>query len=84
MCIRDRPFTDVPPPIQRYIISRASMRAATQLVSNGDLVKLLQLEEQQARATAMEFETEQGDHNFMGFPQQTNYRAYQPYKALIR
>ena len=56
------PFTDVPPAIQRYIIARASMRAATQLVSNGDLVKLLQLEEQQARANAMEFETEQGDH----------------------
>ena len=33
------PFTDVPPAIQRYIIARASMRAATQLVSNGDLVK---------------------------------------------
>ena len=78
------PFTDVPPAIQRYIIARASMRAATQLVSNGDLVKLLQLEEQQARANAMEYETEQCDHNFMGFPQQTNYRAYQPYKALIR
>ena len=78
------PFTDVPPAIQRYIIARASMRAATQLVSNGDLVKLLQVEEQQARANAMEFETEQGDHNFMGFPQQTTYRAYQPYKALIR
>ena len=31
----------------------------------------------------MEFETEQGDHNFMGFPQQTNYRGYQPYNALI-
>ena len=77
-------FTDVPPAIQRYIIARASMRAATQLVSNGDLVKLLQLEEQQARANALEYETEQGDHNFMGFPQQTNYRAYQPYKALIR
>ena len=77
-------FTDVPPPIQRYIIARASMRAATQLVSNGDLVKLLQLEEQQARANALEYETEQGDHNFMGFDQQTNYRAYQPYKALIR
>ena len=78
------PFTDEPPAIQRYIIARASMRAATQLVSNGDLVKLLQVEEQQARANAMEYETEQGAHNFMGFPQQTNYRAYQPYKALIR
>ena len=77
-------FTDVPPAIQRYIIARASMRAATQLVSNGDLVKLLQVEEQQARANALEYETEQGDHNFMGFPQESKYRAYQPYKALIR
>ena len=77
-------FTDVPPAIQRYIIARASMRAATQLVSNGDLVKLLQLEEQQARANALEYETEQGDHNFMGFPSESKYRAYQPYKALFR
>ena len=77
-------FTDVPPAIQRYIIARASMRAATQLVSNGDLVKLLQVEEQQARANALEYETEQGDHNFMGFPQESKYRAYQPYKALFR
>ena len=60
------------------------MRAATQLVSNGDLVKLLQVEEQQARANALEYETEQGDHNFMGFPQESKYRAYQPYKALFR
>ena len=77
-------FTDVPPAIQRYIISRAAVRAATQLVSNTELVKLLQLEEAQARANALEYETEQGDHNFMGFPQETSYRAYQPYKALIR
>ena len=77
-------FKDVPPAIQRYIIARAAMRAATQLVSNGDLVKLLQVEEQQARANALNYETEQGDYNFMGFPAESKYRAYQPYKALIR
>ena len=77
-------FTDVPPSIQRYIIARASVRAATQLVSNSDLVKLLKLEETQARANAMNYETEQGDHNFMGWPDDTLYRPYQPYKALIR
>ena len=53
-------FVDVPPAVQRYIIARASVRAATQLVSNPDLVKLLQLEEQQARANAVNYETEQG------------------------
>ena len=77
-------FTDVPPTIQRYIISRASVRAATQLVSNPDLVKLLQLEEAQTRAAALEYECEQADHTFFGFPQDSNYRSYQPYKALIR
>ena len=77
-------FVDVPPAIQRYIISRAAVRAATQLVSNADLVKLLQLEEAQARANAVEYETEQGDHNFMGWPHESAYNPYQPYKALIR
>ena len=77
-------FVDVPPVIQRYIIARASVRAATQLVSNADLVKLLQLEEAQTRATALEYDCEQGDHTFFGFPHESNYRSYQPYKALIR
>ena len=77
-------FNDVPPAIQRYIIARASVRAATQLVSNADLVKLLQLEEEQTRATALEYDCEQGDHTFFGFPHESNYRSYQPYKALIR
>ena len=77
-------FNDVPPAIQRYIIARASVRAATQLVSNAQLVKLLQLEEAQTKATALEYDCEQGDHTFFGFPHESNYRPYQPYKALIR
>ena len=77
-------FADVPPAIQRYIIARAAVRAATQLVSNADLVKLLKLEEEQAKANALNYETEQGDYNFMGWPAESKYRAYQPYKALIR
>jgi len=79
-----RDFTDVPPAIQRYIVARASVRAATQLVSNADLVQLLQLEETQTKATALEYDCEQGDHTFFGFPHESNYRSYQPYKALIR
>ena len=79
-----RDFTDVPPAIQRYIIARASVRAATQLVSNADLVALLQLEETATKAAALEYDCEQGDHTFFGFPHESNYRSYQPYKALIR
>ena len=78
------PFDDVPPAIQRYIIARASVRAATQLVSNADLVKLLATQEEMTKANALEYETQQGDHNFMGFPNQSLYRTYQPYKALNR
>ena len=77
-------FNDIPPVFQRYIIARASVRAATQLVSNTDLVKLLQLEEGQTRASVVEYDCEQGDHTFFGFPHESNYRSYQPYKALIR
>ena len=79
-----RNFDDIPSAIQRYIIARASVRAATQLVSNSDLVKLLQLEEAKTLATAVEYDCEQGDHSFFGFPAESNYRSYQPYKALIR
>ena len=78
------PFTDLPPAIQRYVIARASVRAAVQLVSNADLVKLLKMEEEQTKANALNYETEQGDNSFFGLPQETTYRAYQPYKALIR
>ena len=79
-----RNFDDIPSAIQRYIIARASVRAATQLVSNSDLVQLLQLEEAKTLATAHEYDCEQGDHSFFGFPAETNYRSYQPFKALIR
>ena len=77
-------FDDIPSAIQRYIIARASVRAATQVVSNSDLVQLLQLEEAKTLASAKEYDCEQGDHTFFGFPHESNYRSYQPYKALIR
>ena len=77
-------FEDIPSAIQRYIIARASVRAATQVVSNQELVQLLQLEEAKTLASAVEYDCEQGDHTFFGFPHESNYRSYQPYKALIR
>ena len=63
--------------------STATFQAAVKN-SNPDLVKLLQLEEAQTRAAALEYECEQADHTYFGFPQDSNYRSYQPYKALIR
>ena len=77
-------FEDVPSAFQRYIIAKASTRAATQLVGDVNLVKLLQTQEAQTRANVMEYDTQQGDHSFFGFKHEQNYDAYQPYKALIR
>ena len=77
-------FEDLPNPFQRYITYRAASRAATQLVSNAQLVQLLQQQEVQSRATCMEYECNQGDHNYFGFEHQTNYRSYKPTAVLAR
>ena len=82
--VRVYEFEDIPSVFQRYITYRASTRAATQLVSNPQLVQLLAQQEGLARAACMEYECNQGDNNFMGFPDNTNYITYQPYQALRR
>ena len=79
------PFTDIPSVFQRYVISRAASRAAAQLVSNPQLVQLLQTQEAQARASCIEYDTQQGDHNYLGLNHNVaHYQTYQPFRALIR
>lgn len=77
-------FTDVPPVFQRYIIASAAVRAAVQLVSNTELVKLLTINKEKTRANAIEYDCEIGDHSFFGLEHEVSYRAYQPYNALAR
>tara|TARA_B100001250_G_scaffold400971_1_gene412243 strand:+ start:629 stop:1246 length:618 start_codon:yes stop_codon:yes gene_type:complete len=77
-------FEDLPSVFQRYIIYRASRMAATQLVANAQLVQLLQLQEQQARASCQEYECNQGNHNMFGLPEDSVYTAYEPWKNLRR
>ena len=78
------PLTDLPSVFQRYITSRASVRAAIQMIDNAQLSQLLQVQENTCRAACMEYEANQGDYNFMGFPPGTAYRTYRPYTALRR
>ena len=78
------PYTDLPSAFRRYIVSRASVRAATQLVNNPQLVQLLQQQEAMNRASCMEYECNQGDHSYFGFSHNQTYRSYQPFKALQR
>ena len=77
-------FEDIPAPFQRYIVYKACGRAAVQLVSNANLQKMLSTFETQARAAALEYECNQGDHNFMGWPDESAYQSYKPYRALRR
>ena len=77
-------FTEVPHVFRRLITYCASGRAATQLISNPTLVQLLQQKEALARAACLEYECNQGDHSFFGWPHESRYRSFQPYKALRR
>ena len=77
-------YEELPSAFKRYITLRASGRAATQMVANADLVKLLATQEAFARATCMEYECNQSDATFFGTPDGTAYRSFQPYRALAR
>tara|TARA_R100001460_G_scaffold6359_2_gene16748 strand:+ start:1492 stop:1860 length:369 start_codon:yes stop_codon:yes gene_type:complete len=77
-------FEDLPIAFRRYITYRASRTAATQLITNPQLVKLLAQQEALSRAALMEYECNQGDHSMMGFEDGTNYRTYQPFQNLRR
>ena len=77
-------FEDIPAPFQRYIVYKACGRAAVQLVSNQQLQQMLGTYEGQARASCMEYECNQGDHNFMGWPDESAYQSFKPYRALRR
>jgi hypothetical protein len=77
-------FEDLPIVFRRYITYRASRVAATKLVANPQLVKLLAQQEAIARAALMEYECNQGDHSMFGFEDDTAYQTYQPWRNLRR
>lgn len=78
-------FTDVPPPIQAYIVARAARMCATKLIGDQEINKLLAEQEMYTRAGALEYECNQGDYSMFGFKDGQNYYAsYQPYQALMR
>ena len=77
-------YVDLPEPFKRYIIYKASVRAATQLVGNPQLAQLLAQQEAMARATIMEYECNQGNHTMFGLPEDSTYNAYQPWRSLGR
>ena len=77
-------YEDIPSVFKRYIIYRASRMAATQLVGNPQLTQLLAQQENLARAACMEYECNQGNPSMFGFPEDTVYNTYQPWRNLRR
>ena len=77
-------FEDLPIVFRRYITYRASRVAATKLVANPQLAKLLAQQEALARAALMEYECNQGNHNMFGLPEDSTYTAYEPWRNLVR
>jgi len=77
-------FENIPIVFRRYITYRASRMAATQLVANPELVKLLSSQEALARAACMEYECNQGNHSMFGFPDDSSISTYKPWRNLRR
>jgi len=77
-------FEDMPSVFKRYATYKAGTRAATQMVGNPELARLLSAQEIQARAACMEYECNQGDYNMFGFGHDTSYTAYKPHQGLNR
>ena len=78
------PFEDTPIPFRRHITHRAARMAATQLVANPQLVRLLGVQEQQSRAALQEYECNQGNHTMFGIEDNTVHQTYQPWRNLRR
>ena len=77
-------YADLPEVFKRYIIYKASVRAATQLVGNAQLAQLLAQQEVMARSAIIEYECNQGNHTMFGLPEESVYTAYQPWRSLGR
>jgi len=78
-------WEDVPRPIQDYIINKASAVYALRVVGDKDLYTFLVARAAENKATALEYETQQGDYTFFGHPTGQNYyNSYQPFHTLRR
>ena len=79
-------WIDIPEPIQQFIVARAASITSQRIIGDTEQYEMLQQQEAFARATALEYETQQGQFTIFGHPnEQTNYYpAYQPFHALRR
>jgi hypothetical protein len=78
-------WSDIPAVVRDYITSRAASFVAMRIVGDPNLYQILSQQEAYMRATAMEWDTQQGDYTFFGHERGSNYyRPYKPFHALYR
>ena len=78
-------WVDIPVPIADFITARAATVVSSRIVGDGNQYQILQQKEAFTRASAMEYECNQGDYTFFGHSGNTNrYTSYKPYNALYR
>ena len=78
-------YENIPQPIQAYIVARAAAIVSSRVVGDPNQFQMLQQKEAYARAMALEYDCNQGDHSFFGAPENGNYyKAYSPFNTLIR
>ena len=79
-------YIDLPEPIRNFITARAAKIVSGRIVGDDDQYARLEKEEALQRATALEYETQQGQFTMFGHPQdsQNYYESYQPFHALQR
>ena len=79
-------FEDLPQVFKDYITTRASRIASNRMVNSQPSARLLESDEAAARASAVEYENKQGDHNIFNdyqYQQDAN-TVYRPFKVLRR
>ena len=77
-------YENLPPVFKRYVTYKASRMAAVQLVANAQLAALLERQELQARAACVEYECNQSNSSMFGFPEDSIYQTYQPWRTIAR
>lgn len=78
-------YTDLPLPVRDYIVTRSAVQASTKMVGDSTVYQMLQQKESMARANLMEYDCNQSDYSYFGYPQGQNfYTSYQPFHVLNR
>ena len=77
-------YEDMPEAFKQYVAMRSANLYAGRAVGSAEAVKFGEREEAQARSSMIEYETQQGDYNYLGTRDNRNIPTYRPFNAVYR